>query len=137
VKARLRREYNRAMLRLLVIIDIVINVAVGLTLWVTRGAATNLVGLPSPLPFYGNLLAIFLVGTGLAYIPAIRFPHTQRFYLWVMGVGVKLIASALLIRVGLLGVVPAAVLAGGLVDAALALLMAFALLTGPKHAVGM
>jgi hypothetical protein len=124
------------MLRLLVIIDIVINVALGLTMWATRGAATNMVGLPSPLPFYASILGVFLVGTGLAYIPAIRFPRTQRFYLWVMGVGAKLVASSLLIRVWLLGVAPAALLAVGVIDAALGLLMAFALLTGPKRAVG-
>ena len=54
------------MLRLLVIIDIVVNVALGLTIWITRGGATNMVGVPSPLPFYANLLAIFLEATGIA-----------------------------------------------------------------------
>jgi hypothetical protein len=125
-----------AMLRLIVIIDIVINVAVGLTLWATRGGATNMIGLSSPLPFYANLLAIFLVGAGLAYIPAIRFPQTQRFYLWVMGVGVKLAAASQFIRLWLLGVAPAIVLVGGVVDVALGLLMAIALLSGPKRAAG-
>jgi hypothetical protein len=124
------------MLRLLVIIDIVVNVFLGLLLWSTRGAATNMIGVPSPLPFYGNLLAIFLVGTGLAYIPAIRFPHTQRFYLWVMGVGVKLVAASQFIRLWLLGVAPAMALLGGIVDVALGLLMAIALLTGPKRVAG-
>ena len=116
------------MLRLLVIIDVVLNVALGLTLWATRGAATNLIGVPSPLPFYGSLLAIFLVGTGLAYIPAIRFPHTQRFYLWVMGVGVKLPAASQFIRLWVLGVAPVIVLLGAVVDVSLGLLMAIALL---------
>jgi hypothetical protein len=120
------------MLRLLVIIDVVVNVALGLTLWATRGAATNLIGVPSPLPFYGSLLAIFLVGTGLAYIPAIRFPHTQRFYLWVMGVGVKLTAASQFIRLWMLHVAPAAALVGALVDVALGLLMAIALLKTPR-----
>ena len=78
-----------------------------------------MVGVPSPLPFYANLLAIFLVGTGLAYIPAIRFPQTQRFYLWVMGVGVKLAAASQFIRLWLLGVAPAVVLLGALVDVSL------------------
>jgi hypothetical protein len=119
-------------LRLIVIIDIVINVSIGLTIWATRGAATNMVGVPSPLPFYGNLLAIFLVGTGLAYIPAIRFPQTQRFYLWVMGVGVKLVAASQFIGLWLLGVAPTMVLLGGAVDGSLGLLMALALLTGSK-----
>jgi hypothetical protein len=122
-----------AMLRLIVIIDVVINVSLGLTLWATRGAATNMVGVPSPLPFYASLLAIFLVGTGLAYIPAIRFPQTQRFYLWVMGVGVKLVAASLFIRLWLIGVAPAIVLIGALVDTSLGLLMAFALLRRPAR----
>jgi hypothetical protein len=124
------------MLRLLVIIDIVINVALGLTIWATRGGAMNMVGLPSPLPFYASILGIFLVGTGLAYIPAIRFAHTQRFYLWVMGVGVKLVASSLFVRLWLNGVAPAIVLVGAVVDTALGLLMAMALLTRPVRAAG-
>jgi hypothetical protein len=121
------------MLRLLVIIDIVLNVGLGLTLWVTRGGATNMVGIPSPLPFYASLLGIFLVATGLAYIPSIRFPQTQRFYLWVMGVGAKLIASSQFARLWLLGVAPAVVLVGAIGDAALGLLMAFALLRMPRR----
>ena len=125
-----------AMLRVLVVIDIVLNVMLGLALWVTRGAATNMIGVPSPLPFYGNLLAIFLVGTGLSYIPAIRFPHTQRFYLWVMGVGVKLVAASQFIRLGLMGVVPALALLGGIIDGALGLLMAIALLGRPRTKSG-
>jgi hypothetical protein len=116
------------------IVDIVVNVALGLTIWATRGAATNLVGVPSPLPFYASLLAIFLVGTGLAYIPAIRFPQSQRFYLWVMGVGVKLVAASQFIRLWLLGVAPAIVLVGALADTLLGLLMAFALLRRPVAA---
>ena len=122
------------MLQVLVIIDIVVNVALGLTIWATRGAATNLVGVPSPLPFYASLLAIFLVGTGLAYIPAIRFPQSQRFYLWVMGVGVKLVAASQFIRLWLLGIAPAIVLVGALADTLLGLLMAFALLRRPVAA---
>jgi hypothetical protein len=122
------------MLQVLVIIDIVVNVALGLTIWATRGAATNLVGVPSPLPFYASLLAIFLIGTGLAYIPAIRFPQSQRFYLWVMGVGVKLVAASQFIRLWLLGIAPAIVLVGALGDTLLGLLMAFALLRRPVAA---
>jgi hypothetical protein len=124
------------MLRLLVIIDIVVNVALGLTIWITRGGATNMVGVPSPLPFYANLLAIFLVATGLAYIPAIRFPQTQRFYLWVMGVGAKLVAASQFIRLWLLGVAPVVVLVGAIADASLGLLMAIALLKRPTRAAG-
>jgi hypothetical protein len=125
-----------AMLRLIVIVDIVINVSLGLTIWATRGAATNMVGVPSPLPFYANLLAIFLVGTGLAYVPAIRFPQTQRFYLWVMGVGVKLVAASQFISLWLLGVAPVVVLVGAVVDASLGILMAMALLTRATRAGG-
>ena len=81
------------MLRLAAIVLTVVNVGFGLLMGVTRGAAFNLFGVPGPLPFYGDLLAVFLVGSGLGFVPAIRQPDTYRFYIWVMGVGVKLVVG--------------------------------------------
>jgi hypothetical protein len=49
------------MLRLAAIVLTVVNVGFGLLMGVTRGAAFNLFGVPGPLPFYGDLLAVFLV----------------------------------------------------------------------------
>jgi hypothetical protein len=118
-------------LQLLIVIAAVVNVAVGLLAWTTGGAAANMVGLPSPLPFYGTLLGIFLTATGVAFIPAIWDPRPYRFYLWVMGVGVKLTAALLFIRLWALDVAPAVVLVAALADGLVAVLMAIALLRQP------
>ena len=52
---------------------------------------------------------------------------------WVMGVGVKLTAASQFIRLWMLHVAPAAALVGALVDVALGLLMAIALLKTPRQ----
>jgi hypothetical protein len=119
------------MLQVLIIVAAVVNVGLGFLVWTTGGAAANMVGLPSPLPFYGTLLGIFLIGTGLAFLPAIREPRPHRFYLWIMAVGVKLIVAFLFIRLWALGVAPAVVLVAALGDAILAVLLAVALLRHP------
>ncbi len=121
-------EVQSGMLRLLVIIAVVVNVGLGLLVWSTGGAAANMVGLPSPLPFYGTLLGIFLIATGLAFIPALSDPRPHRFYLWIVGVGVKLIVASLFIRLWALDIAPAIVLIGALGDGTIAVLMAIALL---------
>jgi hypothetical protein len=116
------------MLQFLVVVDAVVNVGLGLLVSATGGGAANIVGLPSPLPFYGTLLGIFLIATGVAFIPAIWNPRPHRFYLWIMGVGVKLTVAALFVRLWALDVAPAAVLVAALGDGALAVLLAIALL---------
>lgn len=116
------------MLRLLAVIFTVVNVALGLLVGTTRGAGVLLFGLPNPLPFYGDLLAVFLVATGLCFIPAIRRPDTYRFYLWVMGVGVKLVVALLFLRIWIAGVAPAVLLAAAIGEAVLGALMLVALL---------
>jgi hypothetical protein len=118
------------MLRLLLIVFTVVNVGIGLLLAWTRGAATNMIGVPSPLPFYANLLAIFLVASGLGFIPAIWNAKPYRFYLWVMGVGVKLVVASLFIRLALMRVVPPVALVAALTDGGLAVLLAIALVRG-------
>ena len=107
------------MLRLLVIAAIVVNVMFGLAVGSTRGAAFSYVGLPSPLPFYADILAVFLVGTGLAFIPAVRNPQSYRFYLWIVGAGVKLVVASLFLRVWILGLTGWAILIGVIVDGAI------------------
>jgi len=116
------------MLRLLVIAATVVNVMFGLAVGATRGAVLYRIGLPSPLPFYADILAVFLVGTGLAFIPAVRDPRPYRFYLWVVGAGVKLVAASLFLRVWILGVVPWSILVGVLVDGGIAVGFVYCLL---------
>src|SRR6476659_6075780 len=107
------------MLRLAAIVLTVVNVGFGLLMGVTRGAAFNLFGVPGPLPFYGDLLALFLVASGLGFIPAIRQPEPYRFYLWVMGVGVKLIVASLLLRVWFAGLTGAVLIVAVIGEAAI------------------
>jgi hypothetical protein len=116
------------MLRLLIVAATVVNVMFGLAVELTRGAVFYRIGLPSPLPFYSDLLAVFLVGTGLAFIPAVRDPRPYRLYLWVVGTGVKLVVAGLFLRVWLLGVAPAVILVGVLIDGGIGLGIAWCLL---------
>jgi hypothetical protein len=118
-------------LRLAAIVLTVVNVGVGLLMGVTRGAAFNLFGVPGPLPFYGDLLALFLVASGLGFIPAIRRPDTYRFYIWVMGVGVKLIVASLLLRVWFAGITGGILLVVALGEAAIGAFALWALLQAP------
>jgi len=116
------------MLRVLAIVCAVVNTGAGLALAATRGGILGQLGLPPPLPFYADLLAVFLVGSGVGYIPAILNPQAQRPYLWIFGVGVKLVAASLLLRLWFLGLVGYMVGVGGLIDAVLAGLIVLALL---------
>ena len=116
------------MLGLAAIFLTVVNVGVGLLMGVTRGAAFSLFGVPPPLPFYGDLLSVFLVASGLGFVPAIRRPDAYRFYLWVMGVGVKLIVASLLLRVWFAGITGGMLLIVAIGEAALGAFALFALL---------
>jgi len=107
------------MLRLLALAATVVNVMFGLAVEITRGGVFFRIGLPSPLPFYSDLLAVFLVGTGLAFIPAVRDPRPYRFYLWVVGAGVKLVVATLLFRVWIMGLTGWAILIGVIIDGAI------------------
>ena len=122
------------MLRLAAIVLTVVNVGVGLLMGVTRGAAFNLFGVPPPLPFYGDLLSLFLVASGLGFVPAIRQPNTYRFYIWVMGVGVKLIVASLLLRVWFAGITGGMLLVVAIGEAAIGAFALFALLQATSTA---
>jgi len=93
------------MLRVLCIVCVVVNTAAGLALSATRGGILGQLGLPPPLPFYADLMGLFLVGSGVGFIPAVLNPQQQRSYLWVFGVGVKLVAAMLFTRLWLTGLV--------------------------------
>ena len=121
------------MLQLATILLTVVNVGLGLLMGVTRGAAFKLFGVPGPLPFYGDLLALFLVASGLGFVPGIRRPDPYRFYLWVMGVGVKLVVASLLLRVWFAGVTGGMALLAAIGEAALGAFALFALLQGSAN----
>jgi hypothetical protein len=121
-------RYNQPMLRVLAIVCAVVNTGAGLALGVTRGGILGQMGLPPPLPFYGDLMAVFLVGSGVGFIAAVLNPQAQRPYLWIFGVGVKLVAASLLLRLWFSGLVGYLVGVLSLVDAVLAGLIMLALL---------
>ena len=114
--------YNQLMLRVLAIVCVVVNTAAGLALAATRGGILGQLGLPPPLPFYADLLAVFLVGSGVGFIPAALNPQNQRPYLWTFGVGVKLVAASLFARLWLMGLVGWVVGVSAIADAAIAVL---------------
>jgi hypothetical protein len=118
-------------LGLAAIILTVVNVGLGLLMGTTRGAAFSLFGVPPPMPFYGDLLAVFLVGSGLGFVPAIRQPNAHRFYLWVMGVGVKLITASLLMRVWMIGITGWMLLEAAIAEAAVGAFTLWSLLRTP------
>jgi hypothetical protein len=84
------------MLRLAATACLLANVGGGLLLAVTRGGVLGLMGVPPPVPFYGDLLAVFLTASGLGFIPTVTGAPGQRLYLWIFGVGVKLVAGSLM-----------------------------------------
>jgi hypothetical protein len=125
---------DRRMLRLAAIACVVVNVGAGLALAATRGGVLGQMGVPPPAPFYSDLLAVFLIASGLGFIPTINGAPHQRAYLWIFGVGVKLVAASLMANLWLSGLVGwlVAVLAAG--DAALAALVLIALLSATSTA---
>ena len=118
------------MLRLLAIAATVVNVMFGLAVEATGGGVFSRIGLPSPLPFYSHLLAVFLVGTGLAFIPAVRDTRPNRFYLWVVGAGVKLVVASLFLRLWIMGLTPWSILVAVIVDGGLGAGFVYCLLKG-------
>ena len=57
------------MLRVLSILCLVLNTGTGLALILTRGGILGQAGLPPPVPFYADLMGVFLLGSGWALSP--------------------------------------------------------------------
>lgn len=115
------------MLRLLAVLNAVLGVSLGLAIAITRGGIYGRFGLPAPLPFHADLLAVFLVAIGAGFIPAVLDPPRQRPYLWIFGVGVKVVAASLFARLWVAGLVGWATGVAALGDAVLGVLMMLAL----------
>lgn len=116
------------MLQLLAALCAVMNTGLGLGLAATRGGLLGRMGLPPPAPFYADLLAVFLVGSGVGFALAALDPQRHRGYLWIFGVGVKLVAALLLGRVWLMGLAGWLTGASALADVAVAVLLLLGLL---------
>jgi hypothetical protein len=122
------------MLRMAATACLVVNVGAGLLLALTRGGILGQLGLPPPLPFYGLLLGVFLLASGLGFLPAVNGTPGQRVYLWTFGVGLKLVAAALMANLWFSGLVGWMVALIALLDVALAGLILAGLL-GPASRV--
>lgn len=115
------------MLQLLAALGAVTNTGLGVGLAVSRGGLLGRMGLPPPAPFYADLLAVFLVGSGAGFALAAVDPQRHRGYLWIFGVGVKLVAAMLFARLWLLGLAGWLTGVSALADATLAALLLLAL----------
>lgn len=122
------------MLRLAATACAVVNVGAGLALAVTRGGILGQVGVPPPAPLYSDLLAVFLIAAGLGFLPSINGAPYQRAYLWIFGVGVKLVAASLMANLWFSGLVGWRVGALAAADAALAALVLTALTSATSTA---
>ena len=66
------------------------DTAIGLFLLLAADRMASLFGvLPPNPPIFGNLNGLFLLAVGAGYYWPYRDPRGARWYLWVMGVGLK------------------------------------------------
>jgi hypothetical protein len=122
------------MLRLAATACVVVNVGAGLALAVTRGGILGQVGMPPPAALYSDLLAVFLIASGLGFLPTVNGVSHQRGYLWIFGVGVKLVAASLMANLWFSGLVGWLVAVLAAADAALAALVLIALMSATSTA---
>lgn len=122
------------MLRLAATACLVVNVGAGLLLAMTRGGIVGQMGLTPPPPFYSDLLAVFLAASGLGFLPAVTATPGQRPYLWIFGVGAKLVAASLLANLWLNGLVGWMIALLAVVDLGLATLVLAGLMSPARTA---
>ena len=73
----------------------VYDAAVGLFLLLAADRMAALFSVPPPSPpIFGNLNGLFLLAVGAGYCWPYRDPRGARWYLWVMGVGLKSAGAA-------------------------------------------
>lgn len=78
------------MLRLIAAISGIYDAAVGLFLLLAADRLASLFGVPPAQPrVFSDLNAIFLLAVGAGYYVPWRDPRGARWYLWVMGPGLK------------------------------------------------
>lgn len=78
------------MLRLIAAISGIYDAAVGLFLLLAADRLADLFGVPPARPpIFANLNALFLIAIGAGYYLPWRDPGGGRWYMWVMGPGLK------------------------------------------------
>lgn len=125
-------------LRSIAAISGIYDAAVGLFLLLAAGHMASLFGVPPARPpIFSDLNAIFLLAVGAGYYAPWRDPRGARWYLWVMGPGLKGAgAVAFLLDYFVRRQSPASFLLFAASDGTLAALTLLALLTSAPGASG-
>jgi hypothetical protein len=106
----------------------VYDAAVGLFLLLAADRMAALFSVPPPNPpIFGNLNGLFLLAVGVGYYWAYSDPRGARWYLWVMGVGLKTGGAAAFLLDYLVRDSPASFLLFAASDGTLAILTLLAL----------
>ena len=114
--------------RTIAAVSCVYDVAVGLFLLLAADRMAALFGVPPPNPpIFGNLNGLFLLAVGVGYGWPYRDPRGARWYLWVMGVGLKSAGAAAFLLDYLVRDSPASFLLFAASDGTLAILTLLAL----------
>ena len=111
------------------------DVSVGLFLLVAADRMASLFGVPpAQPPIFSDLNGLFLVAVGVGYYFPYRDPARARWYLWVMGPGLKGAGAALFLTDYLIRHSPASFLLFAAGDGVLAAVTLLALLaTRPRR----
>jgi hypothetical protein len=125
-------------LRSIAAISGIYDAAVGLFLLLAADRMAALFGVPAARPpIFSDLNALFLLAVGAGYYFPWRDPRGARWYLWVMGPGLKGAgAAAFVLDYFVRRQSPASFLLFALSDGTLALLTLLALLTSARGASG-
>ena len=107
----------------------VYDIALGVTLLAGRDWLVRWFGVPAPVPpIHADLNGLFTIAIGIGYWWPWREPDRYRWYLWLMGPGLKGIGALAFILDHFVRRSPAAFLLFSLTDGCLALLTLWALI---------
>jgi hypothetical protein len=129
--------HHSSFVRTIAAISGVYDAGVGLTLLVAAGWLAGAFGVPpAHPPIFSDLNAVFLLAIGIGYYWPWRDPVGARWYLWVMGPGLKGAGALLFITDYIVRHSPASFLLFAASDGTLAVLTLMALVSSgstPAH----
>jgi hypothetical protein len=124
-------------LRIISLVSLVYDVAIGITLLVAREWLARTFGVPSPQPpIFVEVTGVFMIAIGIGYLMPYRQPGACRGYLWVMGPLLKGGGAVTFVADYFAHASPAAFLLFAVTDGALALATLWALLKAEGNLPG-